>query len=335
MTKKQTTVIIVLTAVVILLAGVIIGLLLRDDGSADAEPPTTTTATSSTSAVPTTEEEPVEDPAAVLAAAEVNSIHPAPAPEAVEEWGDYALYDSWDGRVRVFENSEPNEISASGGGRFPATMNNCGIAMYYVTFRSVNENVDIEAHLINALGEPAASRALNQGWSLSTNCETPAFDFISASDESTLGDVVYDVHEYRQSSVAPATPPEPAAAPVTSTPPPTPASAPTTAAPEPTLVQCMGYLGPPTGLYSDGVERPTPGCADSPEVQRALRGERVCGGLGGWMEVSEAEYIDLCGIAPPTDRFPAPPPTSTPADDGYYNPYERNEPYGYQDHDLY
>lgn len=332
MTKKLMAVIVALVAAVAVLIGVIIGLTARGgDGDEPEETAATSTVASSTAAPSTTSE--VDDPAAVLAEAEVNSIHPAPAPEAVEERGDYALYDSWDGRVRVLEDSEPKEISASGGGRFPATMNNCGIAMYYVTFRSVNENVDIEAHLINAIGESAASRAVNQGWSLSTNCETPAFDFISASDESTLGDVVYDVHEYRQSSVAPATPPEPAAAPVTSAPPATIAPAPTTAAPEPTLVQCMGYLGPPIGLYSDGVERPTPGCADSPEQQRSARAEGVCGGYGGWLEVSEAEYIDLCGVAPPTDRLL--PPASTPADDGYYNPYERNEPYGYQDHDLY
>jgi hypothetical protein len=331
MTKKQMIAIISLAVATLVLAGVVIGVVTSDDGTTDAESSPTTA--SNTSAAATTEEEAVEDPAAVLAAAEVNSIHPAPAPEAVEEWGDYALSDSWDGRVRVFEDSEPNEISAPGGERFPATMNNCGIAMYYVTFRSVNENVDIEAHLINAIGESAASRALNQGWSLSTNCETPAFEFISASDISTLGDVVYDVHEYRQSSVAPAAPPEPAAAPVTSTPPPTTAPAPTTAAPEPTLVQCMGYLGPPIGLYSDGVERPTPGCANSPEQQRSARAEGVCGGLGGWTEVSEAEYIDLCGIAPPTHLAPSS--TSTPDPTEYYDPYERNEPYGYQEHDLY
>lgn len=300
MNKTQATVIISLLALT-LVAGIGIIVLLvwgGDERDVDKQPSTTSTV------VTTTSEEEAVDAVALLEQAEINSINPAPAPDAPEEWGEYRLRRSWDGMTRVFEAADSSPISDDGGARFPATMNRCGVAMYLVTFKSVNPNVDIAAQLIDAAGGIAAEESLNQGWSLSTNCETPAYRFLASSDISNLGDVAYTVHEYMQSSTSDA---EPRAAQTT------------TQAAEPTLVQCLGYLGPAMGLYSDGVERLAPECEGSPEQQRSARAEGVCGGFYGWMEVSAEEYRDLCGVDPPTDRTP-PPAEPTPDPQEYYEP---------------
>ncbi|MDO5669480.1 MAG: hypothetical protein Q4G50_05705 [Corynebacterium sp.] len=309
MNKTQATVIISLLALT-LLAGIgIIALLVRGGGvdAGDTDPP-------STSSVEATASEKAEvDAAALLEGTDIYSIHPEPAPDAPQEWGEYQLRRSWDGMTRVFANADFSPISDDGGGRFPATMNRCGIGMYLVTFKSVNPNVDIAAQLIDAAGGTAAEENINEGWSLSTNCETPAYVFLNSSDISNLGDVAYTVHEYMQSSTSRA---EPQAAPTTNQ------------ATEPTVVQCLGYLGPAQGLYSDGVERLAPECEGSPEQQRAIRGEGVCGGLYGWMEVSAEEYRDLCGIDPPTNRTP-PPAEPAPIPEEYYEaPVEVPAPAG-------
>lgn len=312
-------VIVAVLVVVILVAGAVAFALLRNDGS-ETDAVAETSASATTTEVTQAEKE--EDPAAVLAAAEINSIHPAPAPEAPEEWGEYQIHDSWEGRIRVFEDAGPEEITGRGGGRFPSTMNSCGLVMYFVTFKSANPNVDLGVHLIDAAGNSAVTEELDQGWSLSTNCETPAMEFLGAGDESTLGDVVFTVHEYFQSSTAPRAPQTPDGAATSPTPEATQhAVTSEPAAPaEPTLVQCLGTLGPPEGLYSDGSQRHTPSCENSPEKQRAVRAEGVCGGLYGWIGVSEAEYQYLCGVPRPTHRTPPPPtpnvppaPTSTPS----------------------
>lgn len=307
MSKRKTSIIAVLV-VLILIAGALVAALLRGLGLNPADSAASPVAATTTGEVTSTAEEVPGDPAEVLAGAEVNSIHPAPAPEAPEQWGEYQLQASWEGRLRVFESSDPQEIRNWDDDRFPATMNNCGFAMFFVTFRSTNPNVDLGVHLINAIGEAAVSEQVNEGWLKSTNCETPAMEFLSSADESNLGDVVYSVHEYWQASVLP---PQPAA---TETPVSTAVVEPapvSTILAEPTLVQCLGYLSP-TGLYSDGSERSTPSCADSPEYQRSVRAEGVCGGLYGWMEVTEAEYLELCGIAPPTHLVPPTEPTPEP-----------------------
>lgn len=318
MTKKQAGLLIALLAVLILaVSSLAVVLLWGKSGEevADENVSVPTPTSPAESETPTTEE--TEDAAEVLASAQVNSIHPAPAPEAPEEWGDYRIHDSWDGQVRTFGDAGPQEITAREGDRFPATMNGCDLGMYFVTFKSVNPNVNVRAHLIDAAGNSAVSEDINQGWSLSTNCETPAMEFLDSGDTSTLGDVVYTVHEYRQSSVAPAQPTEQVEPEV----PEEPAEV-STAVAEPTLVQCLGYLSP-TGLYSDGSERRTVDCADSPEQRRAARAEGVCGGLYGWMEVSTEEYLDLCGVMPPTHLVPEPtdayPTEQYPTED--YEPY--------------
>ncbi|GAB3694820.1 hypothetical protein GCM10027595_07860 [Corynebacterium nasicanis] len=300
MNKTQATVIISLLTATLLTGIAIFVLLLRGDAEdvGATQPPT------SSSVASTTSEDTRVDAATLLEDTDVNSIHPAPAPDAPQEWGEYQLRRSWDGMTRVFDVAESSPISGDGGGTFPATMNGCGIGMYLVTFKSVNPNVDIAAQLINAAGGIAAEESMNQGWSLSTNCETPAYRFLAASDISTLGDVAYTVHEYMQSSTSDA---EPQAVPTT------------TQAAQPTLVQCLGYLGPAMGLYSDGVERLAPECEGSPEQRRSSRAEGVCGGLYGWMKVSAEEYRDLCGIDPPTNRTP-PPAAPAPTPEEYYAP---------------
>lgn len=95
-----------------------------------------------------------------------------PAPEDVESWGDYRLERSTDGRVRVFEHTGPIQATLDGG-QWPMSMNSCGSVMYLVVFRSVNENVMLNASLVNSVGTVVASQQGDRGWMLLTNCSTP------------------------------------------------------------------------------------------------------------------------------------------------------------------
>lgn len=220
------------------------------------------------------------DSVALLEGAGVDSVNPAPVPEVVDAWGEYELHRSWSGVLRVFDNGDPTPLPDDGGGRFPATMNGCGAAMYLVTFRSVNDDVMIDAQLLNAADTVGVSETLSDGWILSTNCQTPQFAFASSSDISNLGDVAYDVTEYRQSSAA-----APAAAEESG---PVPGDAEHV---EPTLVECENGLTV-MGLYSDGTWRSTPEC-DTPEHRRSSRAEGVCGGLHAREEQPEL-WAELC-----------------------------------------
>lgn len=227
--------------------------------------------------------EPEVDSVALLESAGVESVNPAPVPEAVEAWGDYTTYRSWSGTLRVFENGDPTPLPDEDHGRFPATMNGCGLAMYLVTFRSVNEDILLDAQLLNAANTVSASETLSDGWILSTNCMTPQFAFSSSTDISNLGDVAYDVTEYRQSSVA-----QPAADAATVD---EPVAAEVPVVAEPTLVECENGLTI-MGLYSDGIWRSTPEC-DTPEHRRSAQAEGVCGGLYGREEQPEL-WAELC-----------------------------------------
>ncbi|WP_334144731.1 hypothetical protein [Corynebacterium nuruki] len=164
--------------------------------------------TGATSAVPSEdqapgqEEQPEIDSVALLENAGVQSVNPAPVPEAVDAWGDYVKNRSWSGTLRVFEGQDATPVTDDDHSRFPATMNHCGVAMYLVTFRSVNEDVLLDAQLLNAANSIDASETMSDGWMLTTNCDTPQFRFNSSTGISNLGDVAYDVTEYRQSSVA-------------------------------------------------------------------------------------------------------------------------------------
>lgn len=293
MTTKQAGVIIsLLTVIAVALTAGLVYLVLRDDGQPAAGP--AEEATSDSPDDPGAERVAAEmaDPAAALEEAGIDVIRSAPVPEAPESWGDYELADSWDGRLRLFTPSENRPVRAEGGGMFPATMNGCGSTMYFVTFRSANENTTLLAQLINAVGEAEATERLTDGWMLGTNCVTPTFGIDTLPGEANSTDVVYSVHEYRQSSVAappagpgtlPLAPPVPSTTPRAPTPP-----------PEPTLVECQIGLGS-MGIFSDGSVRQDQRCFDPVAVEA----EGVCGGLDGHERVSRERYIELCGAPPP------------------------------------
>ncbi|WP_420096563.1 hypothetical protein, partial [Brevibacterium sediminis] len=149
----------------------------------------------------------------------------------------------------------------------------------------VNEDVLLDVQLLNAADTVSASETLPDGWMLTTNCQTPQFAFHSSTGISNLGDVAYDITEYRQSSVAqPAQDfsiESPEAEEMLDT-------------PEPYVVECLpGIPGP--ALWSDGTRDHADECANAPGAERARQGERICGGLEGWRETTKEEYEDLCG----------------------------------------
>ncbi|MEJ6550546.1 hypothetical protein PQI66_13410 [Corynebacterium sp. USCH3] len=284
MSRGQARAIIALLGVIVVLAVAGFGAWLLwgrsgDDGPVGAAEVRDDEVTEETAGEPSAE---AVDSVALLEGAGVDSVNPAPVPEAVDSWGDYEVYRSWSGTLRVFENNDPSPVSDDGGGRFPATMNGCGVAMYLVTFRSVNEDVVLDAQLLNAADTVSTSETLSDGWMLTTNCQTPQFAFNSSSGISNLGDVAYDITEYRQSSVAaPAAAEQPVEEPVVEEP----------VSAEPTLVQCDNGLSI-MGLYSDGEWRTTQEC-DTPEHRRAAQAEGVCGGLNGREEQPEL-WAELC-----------------------------------------
>ena len=288
MNRRQGYIIIALLAVIAVALAVLVGVLVAsggdDDKSATAgqgPPPTSST----DSAV-----EEITDPAAALEDAGLDVVMHPPVPDAPDAWGDYQLDASWDGQVRVFEDGDAVPVEGETGGAFPASQNNCGTGAYFVTFRAVGDDARVDAQLVNAVGEPADSEVLTDGWMLGTNCVTPSFVFHSSDADSTPTEVAYTVHRYRQASVAqePAAPQQPQI----QAPPPAPA-----APAEPTFVRCVTGLAS-MGVYSDGSTRPDNRC---PEPEK-LEAESVCGGMYGWREVSRERYIELCGVEPPTGR---------------------------------
>lgn len=215
----------------------------------------------------------------LLETAEVDSVNPAPMPEPIEAFGDYVQNRTWSGTIRVFEGGESVPVAGEDGGAFPVSMNGCGSMMYLVTFRSVDEEVLLNAQLLNAVNEVSAEVAMADGWMFSTNCQTPQFAFASSAGTSVLSDVTYEITEYRQSSVA--APEEQAAA---------------LPEAEPYVVECLfGTPGP--ALWSDGSTRFAEECVNTPEAQESLSAERICGGLYGWQEVTKEEYERLCAPA--------------------------------------
>lgn len=276
-TRGQARLIIALLTVLIALMAVVgVWVFLgSDDSSAAAD----TRTDNSEVKTPTVEEAPemVVDSVALLEAADVDSVNPPPAPEPVESWGDYVQNRTWSGSLRVVVDAPAVPIANEDGGSFPASMNGCGTMMYSLTFRSVDESVSLDAQLLNAANEVSESALMTEGWTFSTNCQTPQFAIASSSEVVSVTDVVYDIAEYRRASVTPQ---------VAEVEQPIPEA--------PYVVECLfGTPGP--ARWSDGTIQNSEECANTPEAQHSRRAESVCGGLYGWQEVSREEYESLCG----------------------------------------
>ena len=292
-TTGQARLIIALLVVLIVVVATVGAWLIWGRGGDDDS--ATSPAAVSTTAVPETESEaqPEIDSVALLENAGVQSVNPAPVPESVKAWGDYVKNRSWSGMLRVFEGQDATPVTNDDHSRFPASMNHCGVAMYLVTFRSVNENVRLDAELLNAANNIDASLTLSDGWILTTNCDTPQFRFNSSTDISNLGDVAYDVTEYRQSSVANPVAPEAESAeePAASV------AEPAASVAEPYVVECLqGVPGP--AQWSDGTVAYAEECANTPEAQQSIRAEGLCGGLYAPEDVSRVEFEAICNRAP-------------------------------------
>lgn len=289
-TTAQARLIIALLVVLIVVVATVGAWLIWGRGGDDDS--ATSPVAASSSAVPETESEaqPEIDSVALLENAQVDSVNPAPVPESVEAWGDYVKNRSWNGMLRVFEHAEASPVTEEGGSQFRNTMNHCGEVMYLVTFRSVNENVLLDAQLLDAAKSVRAHAELHDGWMLGTNCELPQFVFVSSTDTSNLGDVAYDVTEYRQSSVAaPAI--EGAEEPAASE------AEPAVSVEVPYVVECLqGVPGP--AQWSDGTMAYAEECANTPEAQQSIRAEGLCGGLYAPEDVSREEFEAICNRAP-------------------------------------
>ena len=284
---KAGIIIAALAAVIAVAVAVTVVALTGNDGepAADASSETAGPAPGSTSSsetdAETEPEEPAMDSAAMLQGAGFDVVISGPAPEAVETWGDYRLERSTDERVRIFEHTGPVRATLNGG-QWPMSMNSCGSVTYLVVFEGVNEEVSIDASLVNSVGTVVDSAEASQGWMLLTNCATPQWEYLSTTGIGNLADIVYDVHEYRQSASAAGAGAAPAVAPTTEV------------AAEPTVVRCQTGLGAMADM-SDGTVRQREECID----ERAVMGERCCGGLYGRQECGEELWQELCNSGPP------------------------------------
>ena len=289
---KAGIIIAALVAVIAVAVAVTVVALTGNDGepAADASSETAGPAPGSTSS-PETEtepEEPAMDSAAMLEGAGFEVVISGPAPEAVESWGDYQLERSTDGRVRVFEHSGPIQATLDGG-QWPMSMNSCGSVMYLVVFRGVNEEVSIEAGLVNSVGTVVDSAEASQGWMLLTNCATPQWEYLSTTGIGNLADIVYDVHEYRQSASA---------------------AGAGQGADDGSGVSADGggeakYFyycvedSPGQAIMTDGSVGYEEYCVQNPQATRASLGERCCGGLNGSQTCGQDLWYDVCQSRPP------------------------------------
>lgn len=285
---RGTIIVVALLAVIAVSVAVTVVVLRGGDGGEGkiAEAPATT---SGAGAPPpeteSTEEAPAVDSAAMLEGAGFDVVMSGPAPEAVETWGGYRLERSTNGRVRVFEGRGASQATLDGG-QWPMSMNSCGAAMYLVVFRAANDNVSLNASLINSVRDVVASERTSQGWMLLTNCATPQWEFLSSSDVSNLGDVVYDVHEYRQSASAPGPG----------------AGVNLGAESNGTGMKHFYYCvsdSPGQAVMTDGSTGFEPYCVKDPNATRASLGEPCCGGLNGAERCGEELWFDLCKTRPP------------------------------------
>ncbi len=272
-----TTVLAVIAVVLAVGVGYLFGTRGTGDGASVSEQPSVSTA-----AKPTVEDATVEDPAAALEAAGVNVVMPPPVPDAPEEWGDYELAQRWDGKVNVSPDAEAEQVRGPGGAAFPSSMNGCGELMYLVTFRAVDNSTTVDARLVDAVGGINDSKKLSGGWMLGTNCSTPSFAFDESRDHVDRLSVEYTLYEYRKSALTQESTVQ------------WQAPAPAGEAPaDPAFVECLfGTPGP--ARFSDGSVRFHQPCQDTPEAQRSMMAERVCGGLGGREIYGEELYDDLC-----------------------------------------
>ncbi|WP_291313605.1 hypothetical protein [Corynebacterium sp. UBA2622] len=288
MSKRAMVATITVLALALLAAVLAIGILIgRRPAPEHAAPPAATSTASpslSTTAEDTTESssgrpEPV-DSAALISAAAIDSIHPAPLPDPLDEFGPYTLRDSWERSMSVPVGTEWQPLEGPAGTGFPASQNKCGIAMNLTTLRS---DEGLEVALIDALGNPQTTSPVSGGaWTWSTNCSTPSVRVKSGSPVM----VTYSVHTYLNGGYGAGA----AAAPAVPT------------AASPTVVKCLGTLGPAEALYSDGVQRLAPECEGSPEKLRAIRAEGMCGGLYPPEGTDPDEYMEMCHHPMPAPR---------------------------------
>ena len=291
---KAAIIIAALVAVIAVAVAVTVVALTGNDGepaaaaSSETAGPAMGSTSSSETDAETEPEEPAMDSAAMLEGAGFDVVISGPAPKAVESWGDYRLERSESGRVRVGQNSGPTQATLDGG-QWPMSMNSCGIVTYLVVFRSANENVMLNASLANSVGDVVASQQGDRGWMLLTNCATPQWEFMSSTDEGNLGDVVYDVHEYRQSASA---------------------TGAGQGADDGSGVSADGggeakYFyycvedSPGQAIMTDGSVGYEEYCVQNPQATRASLGERCCGGLNGSQTCGQDLWYDVCQSRPP------------------------------------
>lgn len=123
-----------------------------------------------------------------------NSIGLAPSPEFPQSLPQWISENSWTLTTRAF----PSDWSPAPGpyhSKFPSTMNGCNNQRFLVRWRTLNPNATVIATDMDAAGRTGKQVSGSSGWMDLDGCRTPAFQFESSTDPSTLSDVTIAVQQ--------------------------------------------------------------------------------------------------------------------------------------------
>lgn len=151
-------------------------------------------ATGPTTSTPVTEEASPEDNRSEWPGP--NSVGLAPSPEFPTSLPRWTSTRSWTVLPRYFTDSPWAKAPGPDYAAFPATMNGCDSSRFLVRWRAVNDNSQLVATYVDAVGTPGMQVTGNAGWMDLDQCHTPAFQLLENADGSTLTDVTITVQQY-------------------------------------------------------------------------------------------------------------------------------------------
>ncbi|WP_144376940.1 hypothetical protein [Rhodococcus pyridinivorans] len=131
---------------------------------ATTEPPTST---------PVTEETSPEDNRSEWPGP--NSVGLAPSPEFPASLPQWTSTRSWTVLPRYFTDFPWAKAPGPDYAAFPATMNGCDSSRFLARWRAVNNNSQLVATYLDAVGTPGMQVTGNAGWMDLDQCHTPAF----------------------------------------------------------------------------------------------------------------------------------------------------------------
>ncbi|WP_157519466.1 hypothetical protein [Modestobacter sp. Leaf380] len=118
-------------------------------------------------------------------------------PEFPRDLDGWALQNTWSVLPRAFEGQDWTLVPGADYDTFPSTMNGCDTQRFLVRWRVLADDVEVEAGLLDAIGDGGSSLSGSNGYMSFDGCLTPAFRLPETNSEySTLTDVTTEVQQY-------------------------------------------------------------------------------------------------------------------------------------------